>query len=165
MKHASEAVVAILAVAGIAAPAAAQSDPRLFGTVYNIGTVPPGSPFAVPGAATGVQVGDGDSFVTGSLTPTFLAGDVLGSNSQLNLFPGGTIRLGFNAGPLDTTGSNIEANIFGGSVGDQFIAFSGSTVNISGGSLGSVTAVQGGTVNIFGGSVGNNSGAGANGTV
>ena len=129
-------------VAVLAGTASGQSDPVLFGTVYNIGDVPAGSIFDIPTAVTGTRVGDvvgifsGDGFIT----PTFLDGDVLNSNSQLNIFEGGSIFSGFFtgvffAGPSDGTGSNIEVNISGGSVGTDFNAFSGSTVNISSGNV------------------------------
>jgi len=149
------AAVALLLSAGLATGTArAQSDPSQFGTIFNIGTVPTGSIFDVPGAVAGTVVGDGDfSFGNGGLLgPGNLMGDVLGSNSQLNLFDGGEIRRSFSAGPPDGTGSNIEVNIFGGTVGDFFNAFSGSTVNISGGVFGSdFRAISGSTVNISGG--------------
>lgn len=134
--------------------ATAQSDPSLFGTVYNIGRVPPGSIFDVPGAVAGTRVGDGDfNFHDGFITPSFLVGDTLGSDSQLNLFDGGEILAGFSAGPGDGTGSNIQVNISGGTVGDRFEAYN-STVNISGGTVGFRSgASNGGTVNISGGSI------------
>ncbi|MEM9347173.1 MAG: PEP-CTERM sorting domain-containing protein [Planctomycetota bacterium] len=125
-------------------------------TVYNIGTVPPGSDFDVPGAVTGTQVGDGDT-VRGEalISSSLLGGDTLGSFSQLNLFDGGTILRGFDAGPFDGTGSNIEVNITGGTVSSNFSARAGSTVNISGGIVREgFAASPGSTVNISGGSVG-----------
>lgn len=156
MNHSSTAAAAIALAAGLAGTAAAQSDPSTFGTVFNIGTVPPGSIFDVPGAVTGTSVGDGDVFTrAGLLTPTFLGGETLGSDSQLNLFDGGEILAFFEAGLLDTTGSNIEVNILGGSVGSRFAALSGSTVNISGGTVGfGFRNFSGSTVNISGGTFG-----------
>ncbi|MEN1706317.1 MAG: hypothetical protein AAGJ54_12495 [Planctomycetota bacterium] len=151
------AAAACLFACGIAAPAFAQSDPSTFGTFYNIGTVPAGSFADVSGAVTGTQVGDGNfTFGEAFITPTFLGGDTLGSNSQLNLFDGGEILTGFRSGLSDGTGSNTELNVAGGTVGSFFRAFSGSTVNISRGSVGSsFVALDGSTVNISGGSVGN----------
>ncbi|MEN0019391.1 MAG: hypothetical protein AAF747_00750 [Planctomycetota bacterium] len=160
------AVVLMLA-SGLVAPAAAQSDPAGFDTVFNIGTVPPGSIFDVPGAVTGTLIGDGDIFVGDAfVTPAFLFGDTLGSDSQLNLFDGGTIFSLFSAGPIDGSGSNVEVNISGGSVGSGFAANSGSTVNISGGSVSSgFTANSGSAVNVSGGSVGSDFDANSGSTV
>ncbi|MEM7626136.1 MAG: PEP-CTERM sorting domain-containing protein [Planctomycetota bacterium] len=168
--------VALVLTAGLAAstnPAAAQSDPAGFDFVFNIGNVPPGSIFEItdadiPGTlTTGTQVGDGN-FTEGEvfITPTSLGGDTLNSNSQFNLFDGGDILLSFSAGPTDGTGSNIEVNISGGSVGDFFDANAGSEVNISGGSVGFVfEAKSGSTVNISGGTVGGSSDAESGSTV
>jgi len=82
----TSAAVAVLLAAGLATGTArAQSDPANFGTIFNIGTVPTGSIFDVPGAVTGTVVGD-DDFTVGNgglLSPGNLMGDVLGSNSQL----------------------------------------------------------------------------------
>jgi len=148
---------AVAIVAGSAAPAAAQSDPSLYDFVYNIGTPPAGSTFDIndndiPGTLTnGTRVGDGDTFFqTQPISPGVLNGDTLGSNSQLNLFDGGEILRGFSAG----AGSDIELNVFGGVVGSNFNANSGSTVNISGGTFGndylanldSTTNISGGTI-------------------
>jgi len=168
------AAAASLFVAG--GYATAQSDPSQFGTVFNIGTVPAGSIFDVPGAVTGTAVGDGDkTFENGGfLGPGNLTGDVLGSDSQLNLF-GRTalIESRFAVGPSDGSGSNIEVNIFDGNVRSEFRARGGSAINMLGGSIrrdfhaesGSTisiidgivndnfTALSGSTVNISGGSV------------
>ena len=75
----------------------------------------------------------------------------IGSDTQLNLFDGGTIGVRFDAGALDGTSTNIEVNISGGLVGDGFRAFDGSTVNISGGGVGiDFDANSGSEVNLFG---------------
>ncbi|MFV2069551.1 MAG: hypothetical protein ACC645_21515 [Pirellulales bacterium] len=79
----------------------------------------------------------------------------IGSATQLNLSDGGEIGELFDAGAADGTSTNVEVNIFGGSVGDDFDAFNGSTVNISGGLVGDRLRASGGSVvNISGGSVG-----------
>lgn len=178
--------VVLSLVAGVAGPAAAQSSPSLFDTVFNIGDVPPGSVFDVPGAVTGTQVGDGDVRTSEAfITPTSLDGDTLGSNSQLNLFDGGEVLLGFSAGPSNRSGSNIEFNILGGNVVGFFAANAGSTVNISGGVVevlfsanadstvnisggvvgDSINANNGSTFNISGGSVGDNFGVSFDSTI
>ena len=140
--------------------ASAQSNPARFLTVYNIGTVPPGSIFDITSAdifgevVTGTTVGDGDfrSGNGGALSPTDLDGDILESDSQLNLFDGGEILQSFEAGAETGGSSDIEVNINGGTVGMTFEAYSGSTVNISGGTLGrAFQARAGSSVNITGG--------------
>lgn len=160
MKTKTLAIAASLFTA--AGAASAQSDPAGFSTVYNIGTVPPGSIFDITSAdipgvvATGTQVGE-DTPPLGEalISPAFLNRDTLGPDSQLNLFDGGTILGFFLVGPLDGPRSNIEVNIFGGIVGRSFDVLGG-TVNISGGSFGgSFVAFSGTTVNISGGSIGN----------
>jgi len=71
--------------------------------------------------------------------PTISGG--IGSDTQLNLRDDGAILdvIGgrFDAGPADGTGSNIEVNILGGTVGFRFFAQPGCTVLVSGGSIGS----------------------------
>ena len=75
----------------------------------------------------------------------------IGSNTQLNLSDGGSIGFAFDAGNHNS--ENIEVNIMGGHVANAFDARSGSTINISGGYLGSITAYQGSQINISGGDV------------
>jgi hypothetical protein len=92
-------------------------------------------------------------FTTVINVPPDVAPNSIGSNTQLNLFDGGSIGSSFDAGASNGSGVNIEVNVFGGSVGTGFAAFGGSTVNISGGSVG--TSFQAlGTVNILNGVVG-----------
>ncbi|MEO0587285.1 MAG: hypothetical protein AAF078_06550 [Planctomycetota bacterium] len=111
-------------VAGLATPAAAQSDPSLFDTVIN---APP------------TVIGSGQS---------------IGSSTQLNVSDGGTVADSFDAGALDGSSSNVEVNISGGTVGLLFDANAGSTVNISGGTVGrGFDANDGSVVNISGGTV------------
>lgn len=139
-------------VASTTGASGAQTDPSNFGTVYNMGIVPPGSIFDIPSAIYGSSVGNGSVLVAGLVTPTFLEGDVLGSDSQLNIFSGGAISYYFHAGLVDGTGSNVEVNIFDGSVGNQFTAHSDSTVNILGGVIGfEFQAQYGSIVNVIGG--------------
>ena len=90
-----------------------------------------------------------------SPNPSGFSGNSIGSfseissNTQLNVSDGGSIGFFFNAGAsfyvLDT---NIEVNISGGTVENGFNANSGSTVNISGGTIGDFDARSGSTVNI-----------------
>ena len=78
----------------------------------------------------------------------------IGSYTQLNVFDGGVLANGFVAGSSFGTGSNVQVNIFGGSVGALFDANSGSEVNISGGTVGGLfDAKAGSVVNISGGTV------------
>ncbi len=146
---------AVVAVAGSAGPVFAQTSPSFFDTFFNVGNVPPGSPFDLPGAVTAMQVGDNDSFaIEGPLTPSFLGGDVLISNNQLNLFSGGRVRSGFNAGAPDGSSFNVELNMFGGRIGNGFEANFGSTVNIIDGEVGtSYDARAGSVTNISGGTI------------
>jgi hypothetical protein len=76
------------------------------------------------------------------------------SHTQLNLFDGGSIGAGFNAGAPDGSSSNVEVNVFGGVLGDDFNAYRGSVVNVSGGTIGSnFQTHEGSSVNIDGGTV------------
>ncbi len=93
--------------------------------------------------------------------PDFGSFQSIGSNTQLNLFDGGSIGNVFRVGELTSGNSNIEVNITGGSVGNSFSvgsAFRNSAnvvVNISGGSIGRISGVYDGSiVNISGGIVG-----------
>lgn len=86
--------------------------------------------------------------------PPEAAPQSVGSNTQLNLFIGGALSAGFEAGSPDHTSTNVEVNINGGTVGNSFRANGGSTVNISGGIVGfDSIANSGSIVNITGGSV------------
>ena len=142
--------VALCTAAGIAA---GQSDPASFGTVYNIGTFPPGSVFDVSGAVTGASVGDGNGvFFESFITPTFLGGDTLGSDSQLNVFDGGEVRFGFSVGLPDGSVSNAELNVLGGVVallGDMW----NGTLNVFHGTVGSDFRAAFSTINVSGGTV------------
>ena len=87
--------------------------------------------------------------------PPNIAPISIGSNTQLNLFPGGQIGANFVAGSANGSSVDVEVNIAGGAVGSFFDAYNGSTINISGGSVNnSFEAFGGSTVNISGGSVG-----------
>ncbi len=74
----------------------------------------------------------------------------IGSNTQLNLLTGGFIGENFAAGARDGTSTNVEMNIFGGSVAMGFVALK-STVNISGGDVGISFGIGNSTVNMSGG--------------
>ena len=89
----------------------------------------------------------------------------ISSNTQLNVSDGGSIGLSFDAGTFGSgvANTNIEVNISGGMVGNNFAANNGSTVNISGGEFGAefggsftsnFDANSGSTVNISGGEFG-----------
>jgi hypothetical protein len=76
----------------------------------------------------------------------------IGSDTQLNLFDGGSLNLFFDAGDFSVPSTNVQVNILGGEVKSFFDAFSGSTVNVSGGTVGGdFTAYSGSTLNISGG--------------
>jgi hypothetical protein len=96
----------------------------------------------------------------------------IGSQTQLNLSEGGSIGERFNFhefmnNQLNDNNFDVEVNITGGTVGNQFMALGGTTVNISGGAVegnflagdfngGSTdveVSISGGTVGIGGGSI------------
>src|SRR5262249_8195405 len=88
--------------------------------------------------------------------PTNFLPTSVGSNTQVNVFVGGSLPAAFEAGATNGTSTNVEVNIYGGNVGGNLNAYGGSTINISGGSFGLLfQAHAGSTVNISGGSVGN----------
>jgi hypothetical protein len=72
------------------------------------------------------------------------------SDTQLNLFDGGSIAERFSAGSRNGTSMNVEMNIFGGSVSNFFVAIN-STVNISGGDVGFGMGIGNSTLNMSGG--------------
>ena len=104
----------------------AQTDSGNFGTVFNV-------------QDEASSFGDGES---------------VSSNTQLNLFDGGSIGgiLGnpFEVGPDDGSGTNIEFNIFGGA-GGIIIANAGSTTNVLGGQVTFLGVRSGATARITGG--------------
>lgn len=173
---------ALVVAAGLAAPVSAQTSPYSFGTVYNIASVPvlPGDFFYRPDAIQGVSVGDNDTIAGEAfLAPGFLTGDILGTNSQLNVFFGGVVQQYFTFGGGPTVEVNIHGgyvsnnarafsrfNLLSGGVGDWFTADSGSIVDIRFGTVGNnFRAESGSTVNISGGVIGNNFFANAGSTV
>lgn len=79
----------------------------------------------------------------------------IGSGTTLNLFAGGEIGDSFDAGAADGTSTNVEVNIMGGFVGNEFAAHSGSEINISGGIIGDDFESNGtSVVNVSGGFIG-----------
>ena len=149
---------ALAAAAGmlVAPGALGQSDPSGFAGVFNIGTVPAGSIFDVPGAVNGTFVGDLDfePYTGGAVTLLKLDGDYLPSNRQLNLFDGGEIRPVFTLGFQSVFNSRLEANLFGGVVGEGFVVKPGGVVNISGGVIGSIEIESAASLFMSGGSIG-----------
>ena len=98
-------------------------------------------------------------FTTVINVPPDPAPSSIGSDTQLNLFDGGTLPSSddapFNAGDPSGSDANMELNIFGGWAGNYISANSGSKVNVSGGSVGyDFNANGGSTVTISGGAVG-----------
>ena len=97
-----------------------------------------------------------------SPNPSGFSGNSIGNDSgissdtQLNVSDEGSIGLRFEAGAEGVPSTNVEVNIAGGTVGNNFDANSGSAVNISGGTVGiDFDANSGSTVNISGGEFGN----------
>jgi hypothetical protein len=80
----------------------------------------------------------------------------IGSDTQLNLFAGGSIPADFAAGAVDGSSTNVEVNITGGVVGPRFYSYEGATVNVSGGTIGLRFWPHGGITNITGGIFGPN---------
>ena len=75
----------------------------------------------------------------------------IGSDTQLNLFEAGSIPNKFNAGSPNGLSTNVEVNISGGTVGEDFLAMA-AEVTISGGTIGNnFSTRQGSTLNISGG--------------
>lgn len=88
--------------------------------------------------------------------PPTLIGDneSIGSDTTLNVLDRGSVGFSFDAGLSDRSSTNVVVNISGGRVGDEFRAYSGSTVEIDGGLVSGLTAYTGATVNVRGGTVG-----------
>ncbi|MEM9295905.1 MAG: PEP-CTERM sorting domain-containing protein [Planctomycetota bacterium] len=86
------------------------------------------------------------------VTSGMSVGGSVGSDTQVNLFDGGLIEPGFEAGAFGGSTTNIEVNVFAGVVGDGFRASQGATVNVLGGVVRPDFLVRGGgAVNIRGG--------------
>ncbi len=94
-----------------------------------------------------------DDFTTVINVPSQTAPRSIGSSTQLNLSDGGVILADFRAGETDGSSTDVEVNISGGLVGDNFIA-TGSVVNVSGGRLADFFANRSSTYNISGGTLG-----------
>jgi len=77
----------------------------------------------------------------------------IGSDTQLNLFDGGTLTSYFVAGALDGSKTNVELNIHGGEVGEQLLALPGATVNVHGGLVLRGFEAYQSTVNVYGGRI------------
>jgi hypothetical protein len=78
----------------------------------------------------------------------------IGAQTQLNLMDGGSIGTEFSAGSSSSLGPDIEVNISGGTMGDDFRAYNDAVVNISGGTAADVFMLGNSTANISGGNVG-----------
>jgi hypothetical protein len=93
-------------------------------------------------------------FATIINVPPDPAPNSISSDTQLNVFDGGVIGHGFQAGAWFTS-DNIEVNIHGGSVGIGFEVYTGTQMNIFNGSVGfNLKARDGSKINISGGSLG-----------
>jgi len=94
-------------------------------------------------------------FTTVLNIPPNIAPNSIGSNTQLNLFNGGTIGNNFNAGASNGLSEDAEVNVFGGTIGYGYDAYGGNVTNIFGGNFGENLSVHaGGVANIAGGSIG-----------
>lgn len=94
-------------------------------------------------------------FTTIINVPPQAAPSSIGSNTQLNLAAGGSLPANFLVGDPNGSSTNIEVNITGGTVGNRFTPFAGSTINVSGGNIGArFWPHDGSTANITGGTFG-----------
>ncbi len=113
-------------------------------------------------------------FTTVIDVPPDVAPGSIGSDTQVNLFAGGALGDGFEMGASDGSSTNLELNIFGGTVGMDFQSYGGvvnirgglfngdnhrfrnTTVSVLDGSLGSDFWIEDGSViHVLGGTVGN----------
>ena len=78
----------------------------------------------------------------------------IGSDTQLNLFEGGSIGNHFRAGAADGTDTNIELNVEGGTIGDYLTLDGDVRLNLSEGAIGHRAAINGGLVLMSGGMIG-----------
>src|SRR6476620_7507854 len=69
-----------------------------------------------------------------NVPPNISNNQSIGSNTQLNVTAGGSVGRFFRSGNPNGTSTNIEVNVLGGFVADNFDAYAGSTVNLFGGS-------------------------------
>ena len=92
-------------------------------------------------------------FTTVLEVPPASIGDnyVADSNTQINVRRGGSIGERFTAGG---SASNVEVNLYGGSIGPIFSAAPGGTLNVYGGEVGIFLQNDGGTVNVYDGVIG-----------
>ena len=94
-------------------------------------------------------------FATVLNVPPDEAPAAIGSNTQLNLFVGGSLEVGFEVGAPNGTSTNAELNVVGGTVGEFLGIHGGSTMNVFAGTVGQfVDANFGSQVHVFGGTVG-----------
>lgn len=77
----------------------------------------------------------------------------VGSHTQVNLGPSGSIGNGFTAGIENVPSDDLEINVTGGTIGQNFVARSGSVVNIHGGAIGGVFRPWGAMVTITDGTI------------
>ncbi|WP_146584998.1 beta strand repeat-containing protein [Posidoniimonas polymericola] len=84
--------------------------------------------------------------------PELLDGVTLLPDTQLNVLEGGTVGHELAAGTYYSNG-NIEVNVLGGDIGDDFSAYTGTTVNVVDGSIGNNFTFRG-EVHLLGGVIG-----------
>jgi hypothetical protein len=98
---------------------------------------------------------DAYAFTTVIDTPPAPAPSFLSANTQVNIHKGGYL-LARSVG-VPYSGTNIEINLVGGWLGDQFSVYQGATINMSSGAIGSgLSMYSGSAANISGGSLSDN---------
>lgn len=99
--------------------------------------------------------GRAHGFTTVINVPPDVSPVTIGSDTQLNLFDGGSIPDLFEAGAPGVVSTDVEVNIHGGTVGAVFNTYAGSTINMNAGTAGAVfTANKGSVINLAGGIIG-----------
>jgi hypothetical protein len=94
-------------------------------------------------------------FSTTINVPPKPAPESIDSDTQLNLFAFGRLGDDFVAGSFSGLSTNVEVNVFGGDIGDNFSANGGTTLNLIGGNVGEFgDAFPGSLVNVMGGELG-----------
>ena len=107
-------------------------------------------------AATADAQSDSSLFTTVINVPPQSAPDAISSDTQLNVSDGGSVGSFFLAGDFVNQGENIEVNVLGGGIGNDFFAFQGAVVTVAGGTIGDfANASVGSEINVALGSVGN----------
>ncbi|MFO0790115.1 MAG: hypothetical protein U0805_11725 [Pirellulales bacterium] len=78
------------------------------------------------------------------------------SGTQLNLFDGGALSDYFQAGLADVTSTDLELNVYGGTIGANLLTQPGTKLNLSGGLIGQWYTAVGSNLHVTGGRIVNN---------